>query len=193
MAPKFAGARRSSGAGSASSSARAPTPRVAKVAKLEISMTLTALPFGNNASYVAESLADSACSVWVLDVNAAATKVYDASPLFVEYLKLENQKNQDFPGTLDDLVNFGMVHISGAKPKYYRLLFVDNDAAGFRDGYWLMRGFVEFLTCAPTHKKNLATLALHVVNCTKHPMVNFDVKMNESLTLTTEHFGAPSL
>ena len=184
MAPKFAGTRRTSAGGSAGSSS-APTPRVAKIPKLEISMTLTALPFGNRACYVSEHFAELGCTAWVLDLNAPATKIYDASPLFQEYLRTENVKNKDFPGTLEDLQSFGMVHICGTKPKYYRLLFVDNDADGFRDGYWLMRGFVEFLCCSPTHSKKLGTLAFRVINCTKHPTVNFDVKMNSTLTLTT--------
>ena len=86
MAPKFRASRHAS----ASSSSRAPTPRVEKIAQVDVSMTLSNLPFGLNGSYVSESMSDTACHVWILDLNAAATKVYDGSVQWAEYLKCEH-------------------------------------------------------------------------------------------------------
>eukprot|EP00439_Symbiodinium_sp_Y106_P021413 s8297_g2.t1 len=181
MAPKFGASRRDS----ASSSSRAPTPRVAKIAKVDVSMTLSALPFGLNGSYVSEGMSNTACHVWILDLNAPATKVYDGSVQWAEHLKCEHRKTNSHPVSSEDLANFGMAHICGTKPNYLRFLFSDNGADGWRDAFWLFRGFVEFLCVAPSHAKKLQNLTLRVPNCTSLPMVNFDVKMNTALTLTT--------
>ena len=51
-------------------------------------MTQTALPSGRNGSNVLERLRDSPGKLWILDVNAAATKVFDGSKVFLENLSL---------------------------------------------------------------------------------------------------------
>ena len=148
-------------------------------------MTLSNLPFGLNGSYVSESMSNTACHVWILDLNGPATKVYGGSVQWAEHLKCEHRKTNSHPVSSEDLANFGMAHICGTKPNYLRFLFSDNGADGWRDAFWQFRGFVEFLCAAPSHAKKLQNLTLRVTNCTSLPMVNFDVKMNTALMLTT--------
>ena len=130
MAPKFGASRRDS----ASSSSRAPTPRVEKIAKVDVSMTLSALPFGLNGSYVSEGMSNTACHVWILDLNAPATKVYDGSVQWAEYLKCEHRKTNSHPVSSEDLANFGMAHICGTKPNYLRFLFSDKTGGAMPSG-----------------------------------------------------------
>ena len=169
MAPKFGGKRRTSNTGSAS----IPTPKVAKLQKAEMSMTLTALPYGSVAHYVHDSFSDTPLTVFVLDINASATRVYDATPLFASYLRTEAASTSEFPATLQDLANFGLLWACQPKPQYFRLLYADNGADGFANAFALLRGFVNFLAAQPAHKTKLSSMTLNFCNGTQYSTEGF--------------------
>lgn len=169
MAPKFAGKRRSSGAGSPA----IPAPKMSKLQKTEVSMTVTALPYGSVGRYVHDTFSDTPLTLFVLDVNAAVTRVYDATPLFQGYLRAEAATSTEFPATLQDLANFGLLWSCQPKPQYFRLLYTDNGVEGFSNAWALLRGFLNYLATHPAHKSKLASLTVDVYNATEHSTEGF--------------------
>lgn len=156
-----------------SGSGGAPSPRIVKCQKKEMVMTLTAVPFSKNGQFQSDAFGPTAVTAWVLEPNSSITKLYDMNPLFTAFLASQHRSNTAMPRDIDDLSNFGMLWTSTGKPSWFRILYVDDGEAGFKNGFLLMRDFVQTVATTPAHSKRLSGLKIKIHNQTEHSTDGF--------------------
>ena len=148
------------------SSGGVPSPRVVKSQKKDMAMTLTAVPFGKNGQFQSDVFGPTVVTAWVLETNSTTTKLYDLNPLFTSFLASQHRENKDLPKDIEDLSNYGMLWASTGKPHWYRILFTDDNEAGFQNGFLILRNFLQVVATSAAHGKRLAGLKLKVHNQT---------------------------
>ena len=122
---------------------------------------LIAVPYGQNASMACADFGDSPLAVWVLDMRATHTRVYDFNNLFKSFLQ-STAKGDARPRDVDDLSAFGMRLVCAPAPAYHRLLYCDAGKDGLQQGYALLVKFLQYVCAKSVHAKRLTSLRVCV-------------------------------